>query len=422
MKNKKIRIITSFFLFILFSVFYFLPSVSAFESTSATFEIHAGDAESTVASSTSATFWLHNAGGQNATASSSLTTTSISSGILYWLYGFFAARYDQIHYRWREDDAGCTESSTAPSCWLVAVDTQYNPFPVNTAKRLRFEVSNEGASRGSSPSFTLEFAELSSGSDCANGPFATNYIAVPTSYSLHMHLATSTPVSDATWTTDVGTPPTTGLTNANSNFIQGQVKTTGNTTGSITLNSDNFTEVEYGVSATSLATGGAMYCFRLNDNITPTRMVYSNYAKAQLSSGLPATGTLDSAIFDTFDGGGAWQGPAYNSVMWRGNQNSSLGKVQFQFATSDCSNGKTNYPACNDAGAWTFYGSQGGNCNTNNYYDTDGTDIPVELSCSPSYHNNQRYFRYRVRICTSNCSTSGDYSPIIEDIIVNWSP
>jgi len=548
----------------------------AFESTSASFEIHAGDIESTVGTSTSATFGLHNAGGQTATASSTSATKQVLSGVLYWLYSFFVSSYDQIHYRWRADDGGessggsalyfnptgngfavsstinggCTAGSewdcidddtndtqsTTPTTdgdtsslqlagaidyytlandaipagatitqldisawvadtgnpntsvtlgycttcdgtsdimgvaqtvsnatyyeiaqqfsglnltttdlnnmqmvasasgnrakitalymlvtytssgatWPVNEDTQYVSFPKNTFKRLRLEVANNGGwTRGTAPSFTLEVAQTAT---CSNG----TYVAVPTTYGAGAWvIATSTNITDGAATTNTGTPPTTGLTDVGSTFVAGQTKTTGNTTSAITLAAGSFTEIEYALSATSNAVGGSTYCFRVTNNGGTTGFVYSQYAKAVIESGLPATGTLDSAVFDTYTTTGALQGPAYNSIMWKGSQNGSLGKVQFQLATSDCANGATDYSACS-TGSWSFVG--GATCNSAGYYDTTGPEAPVELSCAPAGHNNQRYFRYRVRLCSADCSASGTASPIVNDVVVNWAP
>ncbi|MEK7569117.1 MAG: hypothetical protein AAB497_03320 [Patescibacteria group bacterium] len=423
MKNKKTIIVFCIFapaFYFLLSTSYFVPSVRAFESTSTTFEIHAGDIESTVASSTSATFRLHNAGGQTATASSSLTTTSISSGILYWLYGFFTARYEQIHYRWRADD-----NTEALATFPINIDTQHVSFPKNTVKRLRFEVSNEGWTRGADPAFTLEAAQTAT---CSGGTYAP----VLADYSGHWHIATSTQFTDGAATTNVSgcSLQSDCVTDENGNFVAGQIKDTGNTTSAVHLTSRDFTEVEYGVMALDAAVNGATYCFRLNDGLSPTRMAYTQYPSAVIASGLPVTGSLDSAVFDTFTTAAANQGPAYNSIMWNGAEEGT-GKVRFQLATSDCANGKTNYPDCNDAGVWTFYGSDdgGATCDSGSYYDTltsgagGGPGKPVEISCSASQsQNNKRYFKYRIQICSSDCSASGVTSPIVDDVVVNWAP
>lgn len=396
MKQSK-NIVAFSILSSLFVILYSVPLALAFESSSASFELHAGDVESTVGTSTSATFKVHNAGGQNSTGISTGTTKNVYSGILYWFYGFFLNQYEQGHYRWRYDDGN---ESTAT--WAVNADLPHVSFPKNTARRLRVAVSNEGWTRSGTAQLRIEVAEATT---CAGA----SYSAVPATYGSTWVIATSTNITEPVATTNIAG----GLTDEGAVFVASEVKDSGNTAGAITLTSENFTEVEYVLLATSVATDGGTYCFRVTDNGTATNMTYteSKYAKAVIVSGLPATGTLDSAVFETTATLG--HGPAYNSIMWKGTQNGSSGKVQFQLATSDSS-----------SGPWTFYGSDGTTCNTTNYYSTNATqsDTPVELSCSPTYHNNQRYFRYRVRLCSSDCSASGAASPIVNDVVVNWAP
>ena len=147
------------------------------------------------------------------------------------------------------------------------------------------------------------------------------------------------------------------------------------------------------------------------------------YKPPNCGTGLPATGELTSAVFDTFTTAAALQGPAYNSIMWKGTE--GAGKVRFQLATSDCSSGATNYPTCS-TGAWSFKG--GSLCSSGDWYDTGvspdgGPEKPVEISCAPANHNNQRYFKYKIQICSStDCSTAGNTSPIVSDVVVNWAP
>ena len=119
---------------------------------------------------------------------------------------------------------------------------------------------------------------------------------------------------------------------------------------------------------------------------------------------LPVTGQVASAISDT----GAVNGAAYNSIMWEGT--SGTGKVRFQLATSNST-----------SGPWTFIG--GPTCTGSDYYDPGAPDTPVELTCAPQNHNNQRYFKYLVQICSnSDCSTAGITSPTVTSVVVNWSP
>jgi hypothetical protein len=353
-------------------------------------------------SSTSATYRGLGAGGQLSTGIS-LVTKKVWAGILYWFGQVFFANYEQIHYRWRNDDG-----TEVTATFAVNQDTQYVSLPKNVVKRLRFEISNNSWTRGAAPVFTLEVASTTS---CTSG----TYSAVTTVTTNPWRLATSTNLTDAAATTNVAS----GLTDNGNTFVAGQVKTTGNTTSAITLSSGSFTEIEYGVLATDNAAYNGTYCFRLTNSGVTTNFIYTSYAMAGVESGLPATGALDSAVFDTYATVGALRGPAYNSIMWEGSQNSSLGKVQFEFATSDCPAGQTDYPTCS-VGAWSFIG--GASCNASGFYDTTGPDSPVEITCAPANHNNRRYFRYKVRICAADCVANGAASPIINDIIVNWSP
>ncbi|HTW97109.1 MAG TPA: hypothetical protein VMD74_05645 [Candidatus Methylomirabilis sp.] len=129
-------------------------------------------------------------------------------------------------------------------------------------------------------------------------------------------------------------------------------------------------------------------------------------------TGLPPTGELTSVVFDTT--GTDNYKPAYNSLMWRGTFNSGNGRVRFQLATAD-----------NPGGPWNYFGSSdnGQTCNSGSWYDPGAPETPIEISCAPADHNNQRYFRYKVQLCSNDdCLTSGSISPQVDEVIINWSP
>jgi hypothetical protein len=138
------------------------------------------------------------------------------------------------------------------------------------------------------------------------------------------------------------------------------------------------------------------------------------------NTGLPIGATLTSSVFDTVNSTSI----GYNSIMWKGTLGGAglnEGKVRFQLAAADCSNGATNYPTCN-TGSWSFIG--GATCGSSDYFDAVTPDTPVELkgaTCFSSW-NNKRYYKYKVQICSNDCTTSGTNSPTVTDIIVNWSP
>ena len=162
-----------------------------------------------------------------------------------------------------------------------------------------------------------------------------------------------------------------------------------------------------------ISAGSYSYAF----NITPSGVTISGLAaKATIShrykpptcgGGYPATGDLTSAVFDT----GA-EGAAYNSVMWKGNLGTgNTGKVRFQLAVSDIP----------DPGTWTYVGSDGTSCGISFWYDLPSHDTPKELKCFSDF-NNKRYFRYKVQICSTDCSVGGSYTPQVDDVVVSWSP
>jgi hypothetical protein len=142
--------------------------------------------------------------------------------------------------------------------------------------------------------------------------------------------------------------------------------------------------------------------------------------KTSATAGVIASGTLESSTFDT----GRTNGVAFNSFLWQG----SLGtggptvKVKFQLATANCTNGATDPPTCTTNAGWggsktsgdgAFLGSDG---TSSTYYETSGPGVTVPIQTI--YHNNKRYFRYRVYLSRD----AGAQTPTVQDIIINWSP
>ena len=75
-----------------------------------------------------------------------------------------------------------------------------------------------------------------------------------------------------------------GLSDEATTFVPGEVKDTGNATSSITLASNEFTEVEYSIQATGNATAGGDYCFGLYDSTGASVLdTYDVYAEASVA-------------------------------------------------------------------------------------------------------------------------------------------
>lgn len=124
----------------------------------------------------------------------------------------------------------------------------------------------------------------------------------------------------------------------------------------------------------------------------------SDYKVQTSWSSTPVIGYLYSSIFDTQVTGGA----SINSVMWKGQLNG--GSVSFQIASSN-----------NSGGPWDYLGPGGTSSSSDVYSGNPDVVIPVSLT----FHNNQRYVRYKAIIESDMAQTQ---TPVIENIIINWGP
>lgn len=173
------------------------------------------------------------------------------------------------------------EINATGATWEEDEDTAITDVPKLTNYRVRFLISNEGGATTGAQTYQLEVAETGT---CSSGTYA----AVPTDTSGDWKISASTHFTDATATTNV----TNGLTDENTTFVAGEIKDTGNTTGNITLGTTNFTEIEYSIQATSNATDGGTYCFRVSNVDT-----YTVYAQATIVAGGSSSFTQSSYRF-----------------------------------------------------------------------------------------------------------------------------
>jgi hypothetical protein len=171
----------------------------------------------------------------------------------------------QIHYRWRNDSGS----------WAAGQDEKLEDLSKQTTIRIRFEVVNQGTTlAGTGATYQLQVAETAT---CGSG----TYSAVPTGSTGHWKIADSANITDGQATTNLDP----GLTDEGNTFVAGEEKDAGNTTGSITLDGDEFTEIEFAIQATANATTGGDYCFRLyNANGASTLDAYPAYAEVSIGS------------------------------------------------------------------------------------------------------------------------------------------
>jgi len=159
--------------------------------------------------------------------------------------------------------ASLSPDAPAGATFAFAQDTVYTSLLKNTIVRVRFELSNEGDTSSGAVTYQLEFAETAT---CSSG----TYVAVPTDTSQDFQIVASTFINDADPTANVHVGGTQALTDESATFIVGELKDTGNTTGSITLASNEFTEIEFSIQALNSATENGNYCFRLTNVDTYT--------------------------------------------------------------------------------------------------------------------------------------------------------
>lgn len=196
----------------------------------------------------------------------------------------------QTHYHWRNDNGNETAATSAT---LGTADTPLPALLQNTPRRLRVQVSNEGTLSSPVTQFRLEYAEAAPTCEVATG--WTDVNAVNDAWGM----SDSSFVINGTNTTDI-TVGSGGMVNENTTFLTpngGQLDTTSQT-GGLILATTNFTEIEYSIVASSSASQGTTYCFRVTNAGTPLP-VYSQYAAVTVSADvtLGTTGTqVSSAV------------------------------------------------------------------------------------------------------------------------------
>jgi len=139
-------------------------------------------------------------------------------------------------------------------------------------------------------------------------------------------------------------------------------------------------------------------CFNCNNSGIGNTCATSTYKVKTAWRTVSATGTLISSIFDTQ----ATNGVAINTIMWQGNKPSDT-NVKFQIASSNSS-----------SGPWSYFGPDGSDTT---YYTPTDANMPVQINSV--FHNNHRYFRYKIFL-ESNASQTA--SPRVDDVIINYSP
>lgn len=151
----------------------------------------------------------------------------------------------------------------------------------------------------------------------------------------------------------------------------------------------------------STAASGTPYYFRMVGSDYTPFATYVNYPSLTVLNSSSTNGYVTSVIYDT----GSVSGSQLNSFYWEGPQPQTGDTVRFQFASAS-----TTAPI----GGWdALYEGPDGTAST--WYTPSGPSIVTTIN--PADHKNHRYFRYKVRI-----DESSGISPVVNRIVINWSP
>lgn len=208
----------------------------------------------------------------------------------------------QFGYHWRLDNGTEVTASSATS---GVEDTPLSALQTGTPRRLRVGVANQGGTTTLPSTYRLEYGEAAPA--CED---VSSWEVVGNSNSDWI-LSNSANLTDGNNTTNI-LPASGGLTDLPSTTFlvsNGAVKDTASSTGALTLPINNFIEAEFSIVASTSASQGSTYCFRITAAGSPLS-VYSEYPKVTISADVSVqsfgTQTLNVSVGTTsaYAGGG----------------------------------------------------------------------------------------------------------------------
>ncbi|MFZ2555210.1 MAG: DUF2341 domain-containing protein, partial [Minisyncoccia bacterium] len=198
-------------------------------------------------------------------ATASATDSTYSSGGVGFSYWFQSGGWDFYSARtYIASDptyAIALEQGKDGASWKVAEDTLLTSLDTNENVRLRFSIENTG-SQLTGQLFRLQIAEKGASLSCEAVPYV-NYDDVPTTTG-GCGTAPACVTTSAQFTDQTGTTP---LLSASPSLTFGAgrlMEDPSNQSGSLTVNENEMTEVEYNFQITNYASESA-YCFRTSN-------------------------------------------------------------------------------------------------------------------------------------------------------------
>jgi hypothetical protein len=198
-------------------------------------------------------------------------STVVPSGLTTVVY----PQLVQHGYHWRNNDGS---EVTATSRTGGSENTQLNDLARSTPVRLRLGAYNNGSTSTVNSSLQLEYGVANP--SCSSIGTWISVDASPDAWDMF----DSAQLTHGANTTDIATS-SGGITNAvGTTFVTSNngVRDTNSATAALSIDTNAFVEYEFSLLASSTATQGATYCFRLTEGGTP--MSYTQYPSVLIAA------------------------------------------------------------------------------------------------------------------------------------------
>lgn len=288
--------------------------------------------------------------------------------------------------------------TTTGASFKAAENTEIIDQAKSENVRLRFLIKNSGPDSSGSQDFRLQFAPMV-GESCLGGD--ETFASVPAQSgcgSAEVCMTNSGNITDQASSSNIAS----GLIDPSGSFVIGKLVTNpSNQATSITLNNNEFTELEYNFQFTTNATDGGDYCFRV-DKSGSNLSTYTQIARATVVgiTGYATSGTYISSEYNISSAG------IFNVIEWAEsttNPSCLSCTIKLQIKTAP-DNGGT-------PGTWsaTWSGPQGEDGDETDFF-TVNTGELIHTD-----HNNDQWIQYRATL-----EGDGVDTPILENVRVNY--
>jgi hypothetical protein len=208
---------------------------------------------------------------------------------------------NQNAFHWRNDNGNETGATSATG---GVENTALSAMQANNIMRIRLGLANQGSTTSLPSTYRLEYG--TSSPTCAD---ISSWTTVGNSDAL-FSMYDSVNLTNGNNTTNISVA-SGGVGDGEVSFISsnGGIRDTTVNTGTLTIDTNQFLELEYSIVASSTVVEGQTYCFRVTQNGTPLD-TYTNYPSATIAADVTVqsfgslTSTVDVATSNNYSGGG----------------------------------------------------------------------------------------------------------------------